>query len=63
MKDERDPINNIKDLLMEMNVKEEDLKTIDKEIKTIIKDAATFAQESPEPPLEDLWTDVLVEGV
>lgn len=62
MKEERDPILNVKGILMEMNIEEKDLKEIDKEIKSIIKESATFAQESPEPPLEDLWTDVLVEN-
>ena len=62
MKEERDPINNIKTMLMEMSVDEKELKELDKKIKSVIKDAATFAQESPEPPVEDLWTDVLVES-
>jgi pyruvate dehydrogenase E1 component alpha subunit len=35
------------------------LKDIDKEIKTIVKDAADFALESPEPAPEELYTDVL----
>lgn len=61
MKDERDPITNIKKTLLKMDVEELELKEIDKEIKSIVKDAATFAQESPEPPVEDLWTDILVE--
>ncbi len=62
MKDERDPILNVKSILMEMDIEENELKELDKEIKSIVKDSATFAQESPEPPLEDLWTDVLVEN-
>jgi len=62
MKDERDPILNMKSILMEMGIEEKDLKEIDKEIKSIVKESAAFAQESPEPPLEDLWTDVLVES-
>lgn len=62
MKEERDPITNVKTMLTEMSVDEDELKEIDKEIKAIVKDAATFAQESPEPPAEDLWTDVLVES-
>lgn len=62
MKQNRDPINLVKDRLMaEHDVVEEDLKTIDKEIKGRIKEAAEFAQESPELPPEELWTDVLVE--
>jgi pyruvate dehydrogenase E1 component subunit alpha len=42
--------------------KEADLKEIDKEILATIKDAADFAQKSPEPPPEDLYTDVLIEA-
>lgn len=63
MKDERDPINNIKKMLIDKGVEEENIKEIDKEIKSIVNESATFAQESPEPPLEDLWTDILVENV
>ncbi|MFP4097840.1 MAG: pyruvate dehydrogenase (acetyl-transferring) E1 component subunit alpha [Alphaproteobacteria bacterium] len=63
MKEERDPILNVKALLFDKDVEEADIKEIDKEIKSIVKDAAAFAQESPEPPAEDLWTDVLVESV
>ncbi|MEZ5895829.1 MAG: pyruvate dehydrogenase (acetyl-transferring) E1 component subunit alpha [Parvularculaceae bacterium] len=35
------------------------LKEIDKEIKAIVKQAADFALESPEPAVEELYTDVL----
>ncbi len=61
MKDDRDPITQIKNLMQEQGIDEADIKTIDKEIKSIVNDAAQFAQDSPEPPKEDLWTDVLVE--
>lgn len=61
MKTERDPINLVKDKLMEQKVPEEDLKAIDKEIKAIVKEAADFALESPLPAPEELWTDILVE--
>ncbi len=36
------------------------LKAIDKEIKAIVKEAAEFAQESPQPAPEELYTDILV---
>ncbi len=62
MKGERDPITQVKDLLQKAGVEEAEVKEIDKEIKAIVNDAATFAQESPEPPPHDLWTDVLVEA-
>ena len=62
MKENRDPIAALKAMMTgEAGIKEEEIKKIDKEIKEIVKDAADFAQESPEPAPEELWTDVLVE--
>lgn len=61
MKDDRDPITAIKDMLQDKGVEEAEIKEIDKEIKEIVKEAAEFAQESPEPDPKELWTDVLVE--
>ena len=59
MRDERDPINNVRDLLLTgKHASEEDLKELDKEVKGIINDSAQFAQDSPEPELEELYTDV-----
>lgn len=58
----RDPIINLKAMMMEKyDVKDEDLKQIDKDIKARVKESAEFAQESPELAPEELWTDVLVE--
>jgi pyruvate dehydrogenase E1 component alpha subunit len=34
---------------------------LDEELKAEVQDAWDFADQSPEPPLEDLWKDVLVE--
>jgi pyruvate dehydrogenase E1 component alpha subunit len=34
---------------------------MDEEQKAIVQDAWDFADASPEPPLEDLMTDVLVD--
>ncbi|MCI5059756.1 MAG: pyruvate dehydrogenase (acetyl-transferring) E1 component subunit alpha [Alphaproteobacteria bacterium] len=62
MKDNRDPIVKLKEHMMSNHdVGEDDLKAIDKEVKARVKEAADFAQESPELPPEELWTDVLVE--
>ncbi|NNU81921.1 pyruvate dehydrogenase (acetyl-transferring) E1 component subunit alpha [Halovulum dunhuangense] len=59
MRDERDPINGVRDMLLTgKHASEDDLKAIDKDIKAIINDAAQFAQDSPEPALEELYTDV-----
>lgn len=61
MKDNRDPITAVKNMMQEMGIEEAELKSIDKEIKAIVKEAAEFSQESPEPHPDELWTDVLVE--
>ncbi len=61
MKDDRDPITALKGLMQEAGIKEDEIKAIDKEIKEVINDAAQFSQDSPEPDVEELWTDVLVE--
>ena len=37
---------------------EEELKAIDKDIKEIVNESAEFAKNSPEPALEELWTDI-----
>ena len=62
MRDERDPIEAVRTLLLTgKHASEEDLKTIDKDIKKIINESADFAKESPEPALEELWTDIYAE--
>lgn len=61
MKEERDPITQIKDMLQEAKVPESDIKDIDKDIKAIVNEAAEFSLENPEPDVSELWTDILVE--
>ena len=62
MRDERDPIEAIRSILMTGNhASETELKAIDKEIKDIVNDAAEFAKASPEPGLGELWTDIYAE--
>ncbi|NIY72682.1 pyruvate dehydrogenase (acetyl-transferring) E1 component subunit alpha [Marivivens donghaensis] len=59
MREERDPIEGIRSMLLTGNhATEEDLKAIDKEIKDVVNASAEFAKESPEPALEELWTDI-----
>jgi pyruvate dehydrogenase E1 component alpha subunit len=59
MRTEHDPIDQLKKLILENKVSDEDtLKGIDREVKDIISDAADFAQNSPEPDPSELWTDV-----
>ena len=56
-----DPIDGLKGQIIEQGISSEDnLKAIDKEIRAIVKDAADFSLESPEPDPAELWTDVLL---
>jgi pyruvate dehydrogenase E1 component alpha subunit len=60
MKEERDPIEHVRSLLLTGNHATEDaLKTIDREIKEIVNEAAEFSKESPEPEVSELWTDIV----
>lgn len=60
-KERRDPIEGLKHLILEQKFASEDgFKQIEKEVKQVVADAAEFAQQSPEPPESELWTDVLV---
>src|SRR6185369_6590858 len=58
----RDPI-----MLLRMHMQEggelsdEDLQKLDEEIKAMVQDSWDFAEASPEPPLEALFEDVLVD--
>lgn len=61
-KDNQDPIMTLKALLFDQGVSEDEIKTIEKDVKTVVNEAAKFAQESPEPDPSELWTDILVEA-
>ena len=62
MREERDAIEHVRQLLLQGgHASEDDLKSIDKEIKDIVNDSADFARESPEPPLDELWTDIYAD--
>ena len=62
MREERDCIDHVRELLLEgKHATEDDLKAIDKEIKGIVNASAEFAKQSPEPALDELWTDILAE--
>ena len=58
----RDPI-----MLLRMHMQENEeltedgLHKLDEEIKAVVQDAWDFADQSPEPPLEALFEDVLVD--
>ncbi len=59
MREERDPIENVRQMLLTgKHATEDDLKAIDKEIKAIVNESAEFAKESPLPDEAELWTDI-----
>ncbi|MEL6990704.1 MAG: pyruvate dehydrogenase (acetyl-transferring) E1 component subunit alpha [Pseudomonadota bacterium] len=59
VREEKDAIEHVRDLLLAgKHAAEDDLKAIDKEIKARVNAAADFAKESPEPAIEELWTDI-----
>ncbi|MFD1158338.1 pyruvate dehydrogenase (acetyl-transferring) E1 component subunit alpha [Roseovarius aestuarii] len=62
MREEKDAIEHVRELLMSGNhASEEDLKAIDKEIKSVVNKSADFAKDSPEPAVEELWTDIITD--
>ncbi len=60
-REQHDPIEGLKKVLLENGKTEEDLKAIDKAIRARVAEAADFAENSPEPEPSELYTDVLVE--
>ena len=60
MRQERDPIEGLKAILLEEGHADEvALKDMDKEIKARVLQSADFAQTSPEPDPSELYTDVV----
>ena len=63
VREQSDPIEGLKKRLLDDGMSsEDDLKAIDKDIRSIVNDSAEFAQQSPEPDPKELWTDVLIEA-
>jgi pyruvate dehydrogenase E1 component alpha subunit len=42
--------------------KEDQLKDIENDIKSIMNDAVEFSQTSPEPYISELYTDILIDN-
>ncbi len=60
MREHNDPIKRCEARILDgKHATEAELKAIDTEIKAIVKDAADFSLESPEPASAELYTDVL----
>ncbi|KPU84601.1 pyruvate dehydrogenase [Marinosulfonomonas sp. PRT-SC04] len=63
VREERDAIDHVRELLLQgKHASEDDLKAIDKAIKATVNEAAEFARNSPEPALEELWTDIYADA-
>ena len=63
VRSERDPIDLVRQLLLDgEHTDEEALKELDRGLKEIVSDSVEFAQNSPEPDISELWTDILVDA-
>jgi pyruvate dehydrogenase E1 component alpha subunit len=60
MREEHDPIEQVRQRLLAGGMTEDDLKKIDALIRRIVSDAAEFASSDKEPDESELWTDVVV---
>jgi pyruvate dehydrogenase E1 component alpha subunit len=60
MRTERDPIERVRNRILEGKLASEDeIKKIDAEIRGIVNESAEFATNDPEPDVSELYTDVL----
>ena len=63
MREERDAIEHVRQMLLTgKHATEDDLKAIDKEIKAIVNESAEFSKTSPEPALDELYTDIYADA-
>ncbi len=63
MRETRDPIDGLRKVILDAGLSDEDaFKKIDKDVKAVVNEAASFAQESPEPAEAELWTDIYAEA-
>ena len=61
MREKHDPIDAARNELLKRGIAEDRIKDLDKKIRSVVAQAADFAESSPEPDLAELYTDVLVE--
>ncbi len=60
VRDEHDPIAQVRTRLLKNGMTEDDLKKIDREIRAEINEAAEFAQNTAEPDPSELMTDIVL---
>ena len=63
VRQETDPIDTLRERILGSSIADEArLKEIDREVKVLVTAAAEYAQQSPEPDVSELFTDILVEA-
>ena len=59
---EQDALERVKTILLDKKMLSEvEIKSLDKEAKAVVAEAAAYAQDSPEPNMSELFTDVMAE--
>jgi pyruvate dehydrogenase E1 component subunit alpha len=63
MRSEHDPIDHLRQRLIEQGAASEpELREVERQVRDVVVEAAQFAQDCPEPDPAELWTDVLAEA-
>lgn len=63
VKTKRDPIDKARHLgVSSFGIAESEFESLEKNIKELMKEVMDFAQNSPEPDISELYTDILVEA-
>jgi pyruvate dehydrogenase E1 component alpha subunit len=60
VREKSDPIEGLKRDLLGAGFTEAELKELEKDIRAIVNESADFAEQTPEPDMAELYTDVLV---
>jgi pyruvate dehydrogenase E1 component alpha subunit len=58
IRNDQDPIEQVRQRLLALKMTEDDLKAIDAEVRKVVNESAEFAQNDPEPEPSELYTDV-----
>ena len=62
IKDESDPLINLKKHMLESaKVDEEAIKSVEKSVTETMKEVVEFSKQSPEPDASELYTDILID--
>jgi pyruvate dehydrogenase E1 component alpha subunit len=57
-----DPIGKFEDYLLKQGIPSGEIDAIDDEVKRVMDDAIKFADESPFPAYDEIWTDIYAPG-